>query len=75
MREVERDQELLDQTSSWEISTTDGSAVLNELALENLYVSGTTALNSLSISESMVIGNDLVISSQESMVNGQWSMV
>ena len=64
LREAESDQSILSQTTQWEIGTATGSASLNELALENLYVSGTTALSSLSISESMVIGNDLVISSQ-----------
>ena len=44
---------------------------LNEFALENLYVTGTAAINSLSVSESLVIGSDLVIVSQADESSGQ----
>jgi hypothetical protein len=63
LKAAESDQDLLNNAGNWEISTATGSAALNELALENLYVTGTTALDSLSVRESIVVGSDLVISS------------
>ena len=41
----------------------------------DLFVTGAAAINTLSVSESIVLGPDLVISSYESMVDGQLSVV
>jgi cytoskeletal protein CcmA (bactofilin family) len=63
LKQAESDQDLLNNASDWEITNGSGSASLNEMLLENLYVTGTAAITSLSVSESIVLGNDLVISS------------
>jgi len=62
LREAENQQNLLSQSNNWNINTATGSATLNELILENLYVSKTAAVESLSLTRSLVIGNDLVLS-------------
>ncbi len=72
---VELDQQALIESQNWNTNTATGSATLNELALENLYVTGQAAFKTLSLTESLVIGNDLAISQQSSMLNGQLSMV
>jgi hypothetical protein len=61
--DAEINQSLVNQSQNWTPSTATGSASLNELALENLYVTGQAAFRGLSLSETLVIGNDLVISS------------
>jgi hypothetical protein len=53
----------MNQTSSWEIDTADNSATLGDLNTDNLYVTGQAAVNALSVSESIVLGPDMVISS------------
>jgi hypothetical protein len=42
--EAEVDRGLLDQANSWETNTATGSALLNELAVTDLFVTGTAAL-------------------------------
>ncbi|MHA2426592.1 MAG: hypothetical protein ACXADB_00930 [Candidatus Hermodarchaeia archaeon] len=74
LAEAESDQNLLDQASTWNIDTATNSAALSELALESLFVTGTAALNSLSVAESAVIGNDLVFNSKVEQSNGEASV-
>ena len=69
LKEAESDQGLLAQSSAWSFNTATGSAALNEFALENLYVTGTAAVNTLSVTESLVLGNDLVINSTVNQLN------
>jgi hypothetical protein len=71
LAEAEADQKLLDDTQSWETNTATGSALLNELAATDLFVTGQAAVEQLSITNSMVVGNDLVVSSQVNELTGQ----
>jgi len=71
LAESEVDQGLLNQAGAWEINTATGSGALNELALENLFVTGTAAMDSLSLMNSLTIGSDMVISSQINELAGQ----
>ena len=50
LRQAKEDQALLNQSNEWE-----------ELIVSDLYVTNTATLNSLSLSQSLVLGNDLVI--------------
>jgi hypothetical protein len=68
LRNVESDQSLLAQASTWNINTATDSANLEELAVSNLYVTAQAAVNSLSVSSSLTIGSDLVI---QSTINDQ----
>jgi len=63
LNEAESDQALLNQASGWEVTTATGSASLNEVSVENLFVTDTAAIDTLSVSETVVIGSDLVIQS------------
>ncbi|KKT21970.1 MAG: FG-GAP repeat protein, partial [Parcubacteria group bacterium GW2011_GWB1_43_8b] len=69
LNEAESNQYLLTQSQDWTINTASGSGSLNEFALENLYVTGTAAINSLSVTENLVLGPDLVISSTVNQLN------
>lgn len=62
LNSVQQDQALLNQSQSWSVSTATSSAALNELDLKNLYVTGITALDSLSVTNSITLGSDLAIS-------------
>lgn len=64
LRQVEENQDLLAQASTWSVNTATDSANLNELAVNNLYVMGEAALDSLSVTSNMAIGSDMVLSSQ-----------
>lgn len=57
------DQLLLDQTSSWSVDVASGSANLANITADDLYVANQAAINSLSVTNSIVVGSDLVISS------------
>ena len=70
LKDVETDQQLLSQTSTWEFDTSTGSAALNELALENLYVTNKAAINSLSVTQSIVVGSDFVINITSEVIAG-----
>ena len=62
LRQVETNQNLLAQAQNWEVSTASDSANLEELALNDLYVTDQAAINSLSVSNSFALGSDFVIS-------------
>jgi hypothetical protein len=62
LAEAESDQDILTETQGW-LDADSKPINLNELALENLYVTDTAVLNSITISNSIVVGSDLVISS------------
>jgi len=64
LREAEEEQSLLADSTDWNINTATDSSNLDELALNNLYVTETAAMNSLSLSQSLTIGPDLIIQSQ-----------
>jgi len=61
LKEAETDQSLLADTTSWSVSTATTSAVLDEIVTTDLYVTNQAAINSLSVSNSVVIGNDFSI--------------
>jgi len=60
---VEADQGILSTVADTNIFTATSSASLEELALENLYVTGTSAMDSLSLTNSLSVGTDMVIQS------------
>jgi len=63
LKQAEEDQKILDSTSGWDINTATSSASIKDLAVENLYVTGATAMTSLSLSQSLSMGTDMVIQS------------
>jgi len=70
LAQVDTDQNILKQLQSWTPAAASGSAsfIGQELATNNLYVTGQAAINSLSVTNSMTVGTDLVFSS---IVNSQ----
>ncbi len=62
LNSVEQNQNLVSQSQNWSTNTATSSAALNELSLKNLYVTGITALDSLSINNNVFIGGELAIS-------------
>jgi len=75
LKQTEQDQTLLVDSSNWNINTATDSADLAtvySLQTSELYVTKQAAINSLSVSETVTIGTDLVIQStigESSMVN------
>ena len=63
LRQAETDQDLLAEASAWSIYGATESASLDEIAVNNLYVTEQAAVNTLSASSSITVGGDLVISS------------
>ncbi len=59
---VEQNQNLVNQAQNWSTNTATSSASLNELDLKNLYVTGITALDSLSVTNNVIIAGQLAIS-------------
>src|SRR3989344_676592 len=74
LADAEINQGLLAESQSWSPSPTT-LTTLNELALENLYVTGSAAVDFLSVTESVVIGNDLVINTTSEVKNSNTSEV
>ncbi len=68
--DVELNQQAMQDSQSWSTNTASGSATFNELSLENLYVTGQAAFRGLSLSESLVVGSDLVISKTSNQTTG-----
>ena len=62
LKSAEVNTDLISQTQSW-IQTATGSAQFADIAVENLFVTGTAAFDNLSVASAVTIGNDLVISS------------
>lgn len=61
LKEAQDEQSLLAESSDWNVDTATDSANLDELALSNLYVTNQAAVNQLSVTDSLVIGNDFSI--------------
>lgn len=75
LSQVREDQDLLAQSDGWNINTATDSASLETLAVSDLYVTNQAAFNSLSLSQSLTVGSDLVISSiGNSLENGNWQI-
>ncbi|MGB6839309.1 MAG: hypothetical protein WBE27_03525, partial [Microgenomates group bacterium] len=68
LRQAEEDQKILASASTWDIYTATDSANLDELAINNLFVTEQAAINSLSVSSAITIGVDMVI---QSTINDQ----
>lgn len=65
LREAEADQKLLQMASDWNIETASQSAKLANIEtanIQNLFVTNSAAFNSLSVSNSLALGTDFVIS-------------
>jgi hypothetical protein len=62
LAEAEIDQNLLKETNNWNINTATNSATISDINTNNLYVTGTAAVTSLSAADSITVGSDLVIS-------------
>jgi len=65
LAEVEVDQSLLTSSGTWQIDTASGSATLNEVSTTNLYVTEQAAVNSLSVTSAISVGNSLFIQSSQ----------
>jgi len=66
LTQVQTDQALLSQAESWSITATS-SASLDEIATADLYVTNQAAINSLSVTNALTIGSDMVM---QSTING-----
>ncbi len=65
LREAETDQRLLQMASDWNIETASQSAKLANIEtanIQNLFVTNSAALTSLSVSNSLTLGTDFIIS-------------
>ncbi|HLE48842.1 MAG TPA: hypothetical protein VI819_02305, partial [Patescibacteria group bacterium] len=62
LQEAEINNNLIQQTQSWIANTATGSASFADIAVEDLFVTGTGAFDSLSVTNAVTFGNDLVIS-------------
>ncbi len=69
LSKVEADQALLAEAQNWNNNTATESAEFNQLIATDLFVTGQAAFNSLSISQSITIGNDLVLGSSGNTIN------
>ncbi len=63
LTQVQEDQALLSESQNWNTSTSTASGSFGQLATADLYVTNQAALNSLSVTQTATIGNDLVIAS------------
>ena len=70
LTQVKTDQDLLAQAAGWSVNTATDSATISndQLAISNLYVTNQAAINSLSVSNTLSIGTDLVF---QSTINNQ----
>ncbi|BCX15076.1 MAG: hypothetical protein KatS3mg088_759 [Patescibacteria group bacterium] len=67
LKDTQADQELLQKASDWSIETASQSAKLANIEtanIQNLFVTQSAAMNSLSLSQSLSLGTDMVIQSQ-----------
>jgi hypothetical protein len=64
LKEAEVGQQTLADSLKGNIFAATDSANINEIAVNSLYVTGQAAINSLSLTKSLSLGTDLVISSQ-----------
>ncbi len=62
LNSVEQNQNLVNQSQNWSTNTATSSASLNELDLKNLYVTGIAALDSLSVTNNVIVAGNLAIS-------------
>ena len=73
LTQVRTDQDLLKQASDWSVLTATNSANLDQLALGDLYITNQAAINSLSVTNSLTLGTDIVfqstIDNQNSIIN------
>jgi len=74
LTQVQTDQNLLKDAANWNVLTATDSASLTAIATADLYVTNQAAINSLSVSKTLTIGSDLVISSVSQMENGNSQM-
>ena len=65
-------QNLMNQSATWSVNLASGSANLKDLALENLFVTGSAAIDSLSVSKSIGVGTDLIV---QQILDGQNNLV
>ena len=68
LHQVQQDQGLLSQASSWNVNTATNAASVDKMVISNLYVTDQAAFNALSVSTSVTVGPDLVF--QSATVNG-----
>jgi hypothetical protein len=68
LAKVQTDQSLLVEAATWNINTATNSANLNELAVADLYITNQAAINSLSVTNTLTVGSDLVF---QSTINNQ----
>lgn len=63
LTQVESDQNLLSQAANWKDQLATDSASLDHLAVSDLFVTNQAAFSSLSVTNSITVGTDLVFSS------------
>lgn len=69
LNQVSADQDFLSQIVNSNINTATNSANFTQLATGNLFVTGQAAVNSLSVTNTIAIGSDLVLNSVDSSLN------
>jgi hypothetical protein len=63
LTQVQTDQNFLKDAANWNIITATSSASLDQIAVADLYVTNQTAVNSLSVTNTVTVGSDLVFQS------------
>ncbi|MFC1710149.1 tail fiber domain-containing protein [Patescibacteria group bacterium] len=61
LADAEEEQAILADSGNWTVNTASESANLDELAVENLFVTNVSAINSLSVTSTITLGNEFVI--------------
>jgi hypothetical protein len=61
LRQVQEDQTLLAESTNWEALIPDNATISAEMTFQNLFVTGQAAMASLSLSNSLAVGTDLII--------------
>ncbi len=69
LTQVEESQSLLAEASTWNLLTATDSASLDEIVAEDLYITDQAAINSLSVTNSLALGTDLIINSVDNSFN------
>lgn len=69
LNQVSTDQDFLSQIVNSNINTATNSANFTQLATGNLFVTGQAAINSLSVTNTIAIGSDLILNSADSSLN------
>ncbi|QQG41614.1 MAG: hypothetical protein HYV90_05680 [Candidatus Woesebacteria bacterium] len=69
LTKVQSDQNLLKDSQSWNTHTATNSGTLAGISASDLYITNQAAINSLSVSNSIAVGSDLIFGSSVNSIN------